>query len=384
LRQTALNLEEIMTKHTSTIASTATVLVIATGAALAHAEVRIGLAAPLTGTLAWAGGETEEGAEIAVADLNAQGGVLGEPIELIKADDYCDAEQAVAAANKLLADKVVMVFGHQCSGAAIPASEVYADADVLMISNFATNPTLTERGLRNVFRVVGRDDLQGEIAAELLAKRWGSEPIAILHDGEAYGKGLAQETKKGLNQRGVTEASFQKITPEQVDYFDVIEQMRADGVTVLYYGGYAPEAALIIRQARSANYDLQLVSGDALGNEDFGLIAGPAADGAVMTHVPNPATNPDATALGERLDRPDTESAYTAYAALQVWAQAVEKAGTFETEAVAEALRHHEFDTVLGTIGFDAKGDVTGYDTFVWYRWQDGDYAPVDPGTLTD
>jgi len=353
-------------------------------AAPAHAEVRIGLAVPLTGTAAWGGGETVEGAEIAVADLNAQGGVLGERIELITADDYCDGEQAVAAANKLLADRVVMVFGHQCSGAAIPASKLYADARVLMISTFATNPGLTEQGFSNVFRVVGRDDVQGEIAAELLAERWSDRPIAILHDGEAYGKGLAEETKTSLNRRGITEALFDEITPQQADYVDVIEKMKSDGIAVLYYGGYAPEAAVIIRQARDSGYELQLVSGDGLGNEDFALIAGSAADGALMTLVPDPRANPAAATLAERLDRLGAEPAYTAYAALQVWAQAVEQAGTLETEAVADALHSHEFDTVLGRIGFDDKGDVTGYDTFVWYQWRAGDYEPVDPGKLTE
>ncbi len=349
-----------------------------------RAEVRIGLAAPLTGSLAWAGGDTLEGAKLAVADLNAQGGVLGEPIELITADDYCEGEQALAAANKLVAYDVAFVAGHQCSGAAIPASKIYAQAGILMISTFATNPKLTEQGLQNVFRVVGRDDAQGKIAADLLAERWRDQPIAILHDGQAYGRGLAEETRKRLNERGVPEALFDQITPGQGDYFAAIERMRTERITVLYYGGYAPEAALIIRQARDAGYDVQLVSGDALANEDFGLIAGPAADGALMTQVPRPSAIPAAVALSDRLDRPNVESAFTAYAAIEVWARAAEIAGTFETEAVAETLRGHVFDTVLGTIGFDAKGDVTGYDTFTWYVWKGGDYAPVDLAELRD
>jgi branched-chain amino acid transport system substrate-binding protein len=354
------------------------------GALPAHAEVRIGLAAPLTGNQAWAGGETKEGAEIAVGDLNARGGVLGERIELITVDDYCDGEQAIAAANKLIVSGVVMVFGHQCSGAALPASESYAEAGVLMISTFATNPKLTEQGFANVFRVVGRDDVQGEIAAELLAERWSDRPIAIIHDGEAYGKGLAEETRKGLNRRGVTEAMFDEIAPAQPDYFDVVERMKSVGIAVLYYGGYAPEAAVIIRQARDSGYDLQLVSGDGLGNEDFALIAGSAADGALMTLVPDPRTNPAAATLAARLDRLGAEPAYTAYAAMQVWAQAVERTEAFETRAVAVTMRANEFDTVLGRIGFDAKGDVTGYETFVWYVWKDGTYAPAPPGQLTD
>ncbi len=357
--------------------------IVALGTTAARAKVLIGLAAPLTGNAAWAGGETVEGAEMAIADLNAAGGVLGEQIELVKADDYCDGDQAVAAAKKLVASGVVMVFGHQCSGAAIPASKVYAEAGILMISTFATNPKLTEQSFSNVFRIVGRDDIQGEIAAELLAERWRDQPMAILHDGEAYGKGLAEETKQGLNQRGVTEALFDQIVPGQVDYFDIVEKMRSNGIAVLYYGGYAPEAGLIIRQTRSAGYDLQLVSGDALGNEDFVLIAGAAAEGALMTLVPDPRRHPAAALLAGRLDRLGIPG-FTAYAAVQTWTLAVENAGSFQTKAIAGALRGREFDTVLGRIGFDAKGDVTGYDTFVWYVWRDGKYVPLESGAAEE
>jgi branched-chain amino acid transport system substrate-binding protein len=355
------------------------VLMIATPA---HAEVRIGLAAPLTGPMAWAGDQNWRGAEVAVADLNSRGGVLGEQIELITADDYCEGEQAVAAANKLMAAGVVAVLGHVCSGAAIPASKIYSDVGLLMISNFATNPKLTEQGFTNVFRVVGRDDLQGRIAGDLLAERWGKKPIAILHDGQAYGKSLAEETKKRLNERAIAESMFEAIEPGKADYFDIVQKMRAMGVEVLYFGGYSPEAGLIIREAREHGYELQLVAGDGISNEDFGMIAGPASDGALMTY-PSAPVNPQAAELTRRL--PDiVQPPFQTYAAFQAWAQAVEMAGTFETKAVAEALRRHEFDTVLERIGLDAKGDVTGYDTFIWYVWKDGNFAPVDWGKFTD
>jgi branched-chain amino acid transport system substrate-binding protein len=210
----------------------------------AQAEVRIGFAAALTGPMAWAGAGSEQGAEFGVADLNAKGGVLGEQIELITADDYCDGEQAVAAANKLVAAAVVAVVGHQCSGAAIPASKVYSQAGLLMISTFATNPKLTEQGFTNVFRLVGRDDLQGRMAGDLLSERWANKPIAVLHDGQDFGKGLAEETRKRLNERGITAAMFEAIEPGKADYWDVVQKMRAMGVEVLYYGGYKHGAGL--------------------------------------------------------------------------------------------------------------------------------------------
>jgi branched-chain amino acid transport system substrate-binding protein len=355
------------------------------GASLGHAEVRIGLSVPRTGTYGWMGTYAEEGARIALADLNAKGGALGEPIGTITVDDYCAADQAVAAARKLVEAGVVAVFGHPCSPAAIPASRIYAKAGILMISPSATNPKLTEQGFRNVFRLTGRDDVQGKIAGDLLASRWGDKKIAILHDGEAYGKGLAEETRRRLNQRGVTEAMFEAIEPRKVENSDIVRKLQSMGVNILYYAGYAPEAALLLRSARGKLKDLQLVGGDALALEDFGLIAGPASEGTLFTTYGDPRRRPEAAAVAARLTSHGAMmGSLRTYAALQVWAQAVDKADTFRTAAVAEVLRSHEFETILGRIGFDAKGDVTGNKTFVWNQWQGGDIRPVDPGKLAE
>jgi branched-chain amino acid transport system substrate-binding protein len=353
------------------------------GPRAAAAEILIGVAGPLTGPNAWLGEQTERGVNLAVANINEAGGILGQQVEVVTADDYCDGEQAVAAAHKLVAAGVVLVAGHQCSGAAIPASEVYAAADILMISNAATNPLLTEQGFNNVFRVIGRDDQQGMITGNYLADRWGDKNIAIVHDGEVYGRGLAEETKKQLNVRGVREVLFTEITPEEVDYGALIAQLSAVGAHVLYYGGYAPEAALIIRQARDAGDDLQFVVGDGVSSEDFWVIAGSAGEGTLMTLFPDARVNPEAAEVVARFRAVGYEPAggatLTGYAVIQAWADAVNEAGSLEPEAVANALRSQRFETVLGTIGFNDKGDVTGYETFAWYVWKDGGYAPVDP-----
>jgi branched-chain amino acid transport system substrate-binding protein len=230
--------------------------------------------------------------------------------------------------------------------------------------------------------MVGRDDLQGRIAGDLLAERWGNKPIAILHDGQAYGKGFAEETKKRLNERGIAEAMFEAIEPGEADYRDLVEKIQAEGIEVLYFGGYQHQVGLIIRQAREHGYELQLVGGDAMASEDFGLIAGPAADGTLMTLFPSPS-GPEVAEFSAKFTE-GFRPPLTTYAAFQAWAQAVERAGTFDTAEVADALRAGEFDTILGRIGFDAKGDVTGYDTFAWYVWKDGTYALVEPGKLTE
>jgi branched-chain amino acid transport system substrate-binding protein len=228
-----------------------------------------------------------------------------------------------------------------------------------------------------VFRVVGRDDLQSRIAGDLLADRWADKRIAILHDGEAYGLGLAEQAKARLNQRGVNEVMFEAIVPGESDYTDVVERIAQAGVEVLYYGGYVQEAGLLVRQLTERGHALQLVSGDGIGSEDFALIAGPASDGTLITVQPLPVVDaPQVAALA--VGSANAQGIFAAYTAVQAWAQAAEAAGSFDLDAVAQALRSHRIDTLVGTIGFDDKGDVTGRDTFVWHVWQDGTYAPVE------
>jgi branched-chain amino acid transport system substrate-binding protein len=363
------------------------VLSIVSGALLhapaSDAEVLIGLATPLTGHMAWAGASNQVGAESAVADLNAKGGVLGERIEMLVVDDACDPDQAVAAAQRLVDAGVVLAIGHHCSIASLPASGVYAKAGALMISPFSTNPKLTEQGFPTVFRICGRDDVQGGVAGDLLADRFGEKSIAIVHENAVYGQGLAAETKKRLNERGVAEVMLEAIEPGRAEYFDVVRGMQAADVEVLYYAGFRREAGLIVREAHDSGYDLQLFAADGIGGEDFALIAGPAADGTLMTYAPSPLAHPEAALLAERFAAEGYAGSFglgtfRSYAVVQAWAQAVEQAGTFAPDAVALALRTSQFDTVLGHIGFDQKGDVTGYSAYVWYVWQGGKFAPVE------
>jgi branched-chain amino acid transport system substrate-binding protein len=178
------------------------ILIAVVGARVPRAEVLIGMASPLTGKDAWFGEQLHRGVELAVADINAKGGVLGQQVQLITADDYCDPEQAVAAAKKLVSDGVIFVAGHFCSHAAISASAIYEAAGVLLISPASINPMLTELGRANVFRVVPRDDADAIVAGNYLADHWADKKIAILHDNTVFGKGSAKGTKKQLNGRG--------------------------------------------------------------------------------------------------------------------------------------------------------------------------------------
>jgi branched-chain amino acid transport system substrate-binding protein len=356
------------------------ILIAVLSARAAGAEILIGVAGPMTGKNAWFGEQMQRGAALAVADINAAGGVLGQQVQLITADDFCDPEQAVAAARKLVSDGVIFVVGHHCSHSSIPASAIYEASGILQISPSSTNPMLTELGRANVFRVINRDDVEGMMAATYLSDRWPGEKIAILHDNTTFGKGVAEETKKQLNNLGLTEAIYQAYVPGKVDYSAEIDELQAAGIAAVFIGGYHTEIALMARAARDRGYPIQLLTGVTLASEDFGLIAGAAAEGALFTDVADPRRRVEAAPVVERFRASGFEpEGYTLYdyAAVQVWAQAAEKAGSLELPAVIASLREHQFDTVLGPIDFDDKGDLTVQNP-VWYVWRGGTYVPLE------
>ncbi len=346
------------------------------GSSAAVADILIAVAGPMTGQYASFGEQMRRGAEMAVQDLNATGGVLGQKVQLTVGDDACDPKQAVAVANKFVTQKVKFVAGHFCSGSSIPASDVYKEEKILQISPASTNPQLTERGLPNVFRTCGRDDQQGIVAGNFLADKYKGKKIAVIHDKTTYGKGLADETKKQLNKRGVKEAMYEAYTAGEKDYSALVSKMKAAGIDIIYVGGYHTEAGLIVRQAREQGYKALLVSGDALVTDEYWKITGPAGEGTLMTFSPDPRKNPQASKVVENFRKggyePEGYTLYT-YGAIQAWVGAVQKAGSADTKKVADVLRKNQFATVLGTIGFDKKGDVTA-PGYVFYVWKDGKY----------
>lgn len=346
------------------------------GMSAAQADILIAVAGPMTGQYASFGEQMRRGAEMAVKDINATGGVLGQKLQLTVGDDACDPKQAVAVANKFVSQKVVFVAGHFCSGSSIPASKVYTEENILQISPASTNPKLTEEGGPNVFRTCGRDDQQGTVAGNFLAEKHKGKKIAILHDKTAYGKGLADETKKQLNARGVTEAMYEAYTAGEKDYSALVSKMKAAGVDIFYVGGYHTEAGLMVRQAREQGYKALLVSGDALVTDEFWKITGPAGEGTLMTFSPDPRKNPQATKVVENFRKsgyePEGYTLYT-YGAIQAWVGAVTQANGVDTKKVAKELKKNQFETVLGTIGFDKKGDVSA-PGYVFYVWKDGKY----------
>jgi branched-chain amino acid transport system substrate-binding protein len=348
----------------------------------AQAEIRIGVAGPMTGAYAWFGEQYQRGAGLAVADLNAKGGVLGQSVELIVGDDFCDPDQAVALARKLVSDGVAFVAGHWCSHSAIPAATVYEEAEILMIAPGAISSKLTDEGGPNVFRVCGRDDRQGTKVADYLADHWTGKKIAILDDGTTFGTGLANGARRRLHERGLRAALDEAYTPGEAEYSALASKMEAARIEVVFVGGYHRETGLIFRQARDRGYDLELIANSAMATADFPMITGSGLGGTLMVAAADMRTSPEAADVVARFRAqgydPPGFTLY-AYAAVQVWAQAVTAAGALDLDRVIAVMHSRQFDTVLGPIGFDEKGDVTGFDPWEWYVWQaDGTYVPFE------
>ncbi len=348
----------------------------ADSAAGSEDAIPIAAVGPVTGQYASFGEQFVRGAEAAVKDINAAGGVLGRSIALEIGDDACDPKQAVAVANDLASKGIKFVAGHFCSGSSIPASDVYSEEEIIQISPASTNPQLTERGLFNVFRTCGRDDQQGAVAGTFLAENYGDKRIAVIHDKTAYGKGLADETKNVLNGLGVNEVLYEAYTAGEKDYSALVSKLKLEEIDILYTGGYHTEAGLIVRQMREQGLDTIMMSGDALVGEEYWSITGAAGQGTLMTFIPDPRRNPEALEVVDYFREQGYEpEGYTllTYAAIQAWSAAVEDAGSTEPGAVAKALKSRSFDTVIGNISFDEKGDVTA-PGYVLYEWRDGKY----------
>jgi branched-chain amino acid transport system substrate-binding protein len=350
-------------------------------AALAE-DLTIAVAGPMTGGQAAFGRQMKNGADMAVADLNAAGGVLGKKIALDAEDDACDPKQARSVAEKIGGAKIPFVAGHFCSSSSIPASEAYADSNVLQITPASTNPLFTERKLWNVARVCGRDDQQGQVAAAYILKNFKGKNIAILDDKTTYGKGLADETKKALNKVGITEKLHESYNQGDKDFNAIVSRLKASNIDLVYVGGYHPEAGLIVRQMRDQGVKAVLMSGDALADKEFASIAGPAAEGTLFTFGPDPRNKPSAKTIVEKFKAksidPEGYTLYT-YAAIQVWSQAAKKAGTTDAKKVMATIKGGTWDTVLGKMEYDAKGDIKQLD-YVVYKWDDkGNYVEFAP-----
>src|SRR5271156_1526014 len=355
----------------------ASIAVLAFAAALsggaAWADVTIGVAGPITGANASFGAQLTQGVAQAAEDFNKSGGINGQKITVEQGDDVSDPKQGVSVANKFVGDGVKLVVGHFNSGVTIPASEVYADNGVLMITPSATNPKITERKLWDVFRTCGRDDQQGKLWAELALGKLKDAKIAIVHDKTTYGQGLADAAKGFMNAGGKKEVLYEGVNAGEKDYSAIVSKIKASGAEYLMWGGLHTEGGLIIRQMRDQGMKTVMISGDGITDNEFASIGGPGVEGTLMSFGPEPRNNPAAKEIVAEFKTKGFEpEGYTlySYAAMQIMKESAEKTKSLDPKKMAEYMHSGAtFKTVIGDISYDKKGDRTNVD-YVWYVWK--------------
>jgi len=335
--------------------------------------IKFGIGGPITGSDAAFGAQLKQGAEQAIADINDAGGILGKKISVSVGDDVGDPRQGVSVANNFVAAGVKYVVGHFNSSVTMPSSEIYQENGAIQITPASTNPRITERNMWNIFRTCGRDDQQGAVAGDYIAKNFKDKKIAILHDKTTYGQGLADETKKTMNSKGMREVLYEGINKGDKDFSAIVSKIKASGADLVYWGGLHTEGGLLVRQMRDQGVATVIMSGDGITSDEFATIGGPGVEGTLMTYGPDPRKRAEAKAVVEKFRAKNFEpESYTlySYAAVQIIKQAAEAANSLDPKKISETIKSgRKFSTVIGELSYDQKGDITRLD-YVMYVWK--------------
>ena len=344
-------------------------------ASQAASTIKIGVAGPLTGDQAAFGEMLRFGATLAVEEWNAKGGVsLGGKkmkVDILWGDDRHDPKEGVAIAHRFVNSGVAGVVGHFNSSVSIPTSTVYAEADVVQITPASTNPKLTEQGFGTVFRVCGRDDQQGEVAADFVVNALKARRVAILHDKTTYGQGLADETKRFLEKKGVKPVFYSGVVQGDKDYTPVLTAAKQKNPEVVYFGGIHPEAILLVKQMRERlGMKAAFMSGDGIVTPEYYKIAGKAAEGTYLTFTPDQKKIPAAQAMikNHRKRFGKDVGAYTiySYVAANMILASIQATGSAKGSGIAAHVRGRAWETALGKMQFDKKGDVLESPYVLW------------------
>lgn len=337
--------------------------------------IKIGIAGPKTGPVTQYGDMQFMGANQAIEDINAKGGVNGKMLEAKEYDDACDPKQAVAVANKVVNDGVKFVVGHLCSSSTQPASDIYEDEGVIMITPAATSPEITSRGYKLVFRTIGLDSAQGPAAGNYIADHVKPKVVAVVHDKQQYGEGIATAVKQTLESKGVKVAVFEGINAGDKDFASLIAKLKQADVDFVYYGGYHPELGLILRQAQEKGLKAKFMGPEGVGNDSISQIAQGASEGLLVT-LPkafdtDPANAALVKALKDKKQDPTGPFVFPSYSAVDVIVGGIKAANSEDPAKVAEAIHAGTFKTPTGDLSFDDKGDLKDF-KFVVYEWHFG------------
>jgi branched-chain amino acid transport system substrate-binding protein len=355
----------------------------AMGLSMAAEKLKIAVVGPITGPVARYGEMQMVGAEMAVDQINAKGGVEGMMLEFVPMDDVCEPKQAVAVANQVVNEGIKFVVGHLCSGSTQPASDVYDEEGILMITPAATNPAITDRGLTMVFRTIGLDSQQGPVAGNFIVDKLKPKNMAVIHDKQQYGQGIATSVKETVEGKGVNVVLFEGVSKGQTDFSALITKMKKANVDVVYYGGYHPELGLILRQSREQGFDAKFMGPEGVGNKDISAIAGPAAEGLLVTlpadFSQDPANAELVQAFKDKQQDPSGPFVMPSYSAVQIIANTITAlGGRTDPEQVAATMRKNSYNTPIGKVEFKENGDLKEFQ-FVVFEWHaDATKTPVE------
>ena len=345
-------------------------------------QVTIAVPVPLTGDQAEQGKDVLNGAQLAVDEWNARGGVLGRKIALESADDKGEEERAAALAKEWGNRKVAAVIGHYNSSSTLAAMEVYYEKRTLMITPSSTNADVTERGYPTIFRVCGRDDQQAQVAAAYVAKYFPDAKVALLHDKSPYGQELANQFLRDYQtltkKESVYYGGFDRSTAE---FAPIVAKLKEAAPTVVYFGGLFPQGSGLAKALREGGVNATFMSGDGCFDAAFLKGAGAAGEGALCTFFPDieglASAKAEVAAYRAKFGVAPGPYSLFAYVAADLALQGIAKAGTADAVPVARALHSGEFQTPLGTFGFNEKGDPVHTSYVVW-KVQGGKFVPVD------
>ena len=344
-------------------------------------NIKVAVVGAMSGPVAQYGDQEFSGATQAVADINAKGGIKGNKLEIVKYDDACDPKQAVAVANKVVNDGIKYVIGHLCSSSTQPASDIYEDEGILMITPAATAPELTARGYKLILRTTGLDSDQGPTAAKYILEKVKPQRIAVVHDKQQYGEGLARSVQEGLKAGKANIVFFDGITAGEKDFSALIARLQKENIDFVYYGGYYPEMGQMLRQARAVGLKTQFMGPEGVGNASLSNIAGNAAEGMLVTmpkrYDQDPTNSAIVDALKAQKKDPTGPYVWITYAAVQSLATAMERTGSDDPQALIKDLKANGAKTVIGPLSWDDKGDLKGFEFGVFQWHADGSSTAV-------
>jgi branched-chain amino acid transport system substrate-binding protein len=328
--------------------------------------VKIGLAAPLTGSQAHIGQDIKAGGQLGVDDLNAQNPEVGGrkiKFELVAEDDEADPTKAANVAQKLVDAKVVAVVGHFNSGASIPASKVYSDAGIPQISPSSTNPKYTQQGFKTTFRVVANDDQQGPVNAKYALEELKAKKIAVIDDSTAYGQGLADAFAKTAKDGGAEIVATEHTTDKDTDFKSILTKIKSKKPDLIFFGGIDPQAGPMKKQMKELAITAKLMGGDGIQTPNFIKLAGDAADGTLASMPGLPKDQmPGGKAFLEKFKAKtgkDVELfAPMGYDAVFVFYEAMKRAGSTDPAKFLPEVGKTSYTGVIGPIAFDDKGDL--------------------------